>query len=190
MNGYHIALFIHLLFVLLASAAAAVALFASLRLRAAANSAEALLWLSAIRKVVPLFPVSVAGLLASGAYMSHQLGAWAAPWVDASLLGLGLIVALGSGVEGSRMRLLARELADSGLSPRSRRLLRDPVAWAAKMCTLTLVVAVVFIMTLKPATGGCAVALVAAIVAGVLGAAPICRSAPTDSPTNAPGAAI
>jgi len=188
MNLFQITLFVHLLFVLLASAAAAVALFASLRLRGAANPADAFLWLAAIRKVVPMFPVSVAGLLASGAYMAHQLDAWAAPWVDASLLGLGLIVALGSGVEGSRMRALARELAAAGLSPRARRLLRDPVAWTAKLCTLTLVVAVVFIMTLKPSAAGCAMALLAALAAGVLSAVPIWRTAPPESPASVSGA--
>lgn len=189
MNGYTIALFFHLLCVLLACAASAVAMFASLKLRAAADAAEASEWLSVVRRVVPSFPVAVLGLLATGGYMTHQLRAWTVPWVDAAMVGLGLIVMLGSGIEAARGRLLGRELSASGLSPRARSLLRDPVAWTAKMSTLTLVVAVVFVMTVKPHAAGCAAAIVVAVVAGMLGAIPMWRTSGLKSPTGIRGTA-
>ncbi len=182
MNGYTIALFLHLISVLLACAASAVAMFASLRLRAARDAAEALEWLSVVRRVVPSFPFAVLGLLATGGYMTHQLRGWTLPWVDAALLGLGLIVALGSGVEAARGRLLGRELAARGLSPLARRLQRDPVAWTAKMTTLTLVVAVVFVMTAKPHAIGSSLAIVAAVVSGALAAIPFWRTRVSDAP--------
>lgn len=184
MNPYTIALFFHLIFVLLACAAAAVAMFASLKLRAASDVAEAFEWLSVVRRVVPTFPVAVLGLLATGGYMTHQLRAWSVPWVDAALVGLGLIVMLGSGIEAARGRLLGRELAASGLSPRAQRLLRDPVAWTAKMTTLTLVVAVVFVMTVKPHAKGSTVALAVAVLSGALAAIPLWR-APAPSRASA-----
>lgn len=188
MNGYTIALFFHLLSVLLAIAASAVTTFASSRLRVVDDADEASQWVTVIGKVVPMFPVAVLGLLATGGYMTHQLRAWSVPWIDAALVGLALIVALGSGVEASRGRMLRRELDSSGLSPRARRLLRDPIAWSAKMITLTLVVAVVFVMTVKPHARGCAAAIVVAIAAGMLGAVPMWRTSELVS-RAAPGGA-
>ncbi len=174
-NGYSIALFLHLLSLLLACVAASLSMLAALRLRGADSVAEAMSWVTLVARVVPCFPVAVLGLLGSGIYMTHQRWTWAMPWIEAALVGLALIVALGSGVEGSRGRALRRELESSGMSSRARRLLRDPVAWSAKVTTLTLVVAVVFVMTAKPAFTGCVAALCVALVSGVLGAIPLWR---------------
>ncbi len=172
MSGYPIALFAHLLSLLLAVVGASLASYAALRLRAAATVDEATQWLVLSVKVVRVFPVASAGLLASGAYMSQSIAGWSEPWVVASLIGLGVIIVLGAGIEGSRVRALRRELRGTGMSGRARRLLRDPVAWSARLATLTLVVAVVFIMTDKPAAATCAAALLAAAILGVLAAVP------------------
>ena len=53
MNAYSLALFIHLLFVLVACAAASLTTFAALRLRQADNAPEATLWLSLTQRIVP-----------------------------------------------------------------------------------------------------------------------------------------
>jgi len=97
------------------------------------------------------------------------------PWIDAALVGLALIVALGNGVEATCVRALEREMASSGMSPRARRPARDPFFWTAKTTTLTLVVAVVFVMTAKPAGLESAIVLLAALVAGALVAVPLQR---------------
>jgi hypothetical protein len=176
-TGYQIALTVHLLSLLLATAAAALSTFGALRLRRADTLEEATPWLAFTGKVVSAFPIAVVGLLASGVYMTHQRWSWSVPWIDAALVGLGLIIALGSGIERGRAQALRRSLASSGMSPRTRYLLRDPIAWTAKMTTLTLVVAVVVVMTMKPAAGGCAAAIALALITGVLGAVPIWRAA-------------
>ena len=173
MTGYSFALFFHLVFVLVATAAAALTTFAALRLRRVTSAAEAAPWLALNGTVVPAFPVAVLGLLATGIYMTHARWTWSTPWIDAALFGLGLIVVLGSGIERSRGNALRRALASSEMSMRAQRLLRDPVSWTAKMTTLTLVVAIVFVMTVKPMAGKCVAAFVLAAVAGVLGAVPI-----------------
>jgi hypothetical protein len=122
----------------------------------------------------------VVGLLATGAYMTQTLGRWSAPWILASLAGLALIVLLGAGVEGGRGRALARELRGSGsdLSAKAQRLLRDPLAWSARLMTLALMIAVVFDMTTKPASVGAAASLPAALAVGALCAVPLWRSEP------------
>ncbi len=175
MTAYSLALFFHLLFVLAATATAALTTFAVVRLRRARTVGEAMERGTLVARIVPAFPAAVIGLLGTGAYMTQVRWSWSTPWIDAALAGLGLLVILGTGVEGSRGRALRRELESAGLSPRAQRLLRDPVAWTAKMMTLTLVVAVVFVMTVKPAGAVCITAIAVAVVAGALVAAPAWR---------------
>jgi len=77
---------------------------------------------------------------------------------------------------------LKRELQGSGLSDRARLLTRDPVAWSARLTTLTLTVAIMFVMTDKPAAAGCAAALVVAVIAGVLAAMPFWNASTVAGP--------
>ena len=183
MNAYDIALFVHLASLLLASSAATLAMHAALRLRHATSAEEAGRGLRFVGRVVRLFPVAILGLLATGAYMTHARWGWSLPWIQASAAGLGLIVVLGSGIEAGRSRVLGRELAANGLSPRARRLLRDPVSWSAKLMTQTMALAVVLVMTMKPGTTGAAGALAAALVVGLAAAVPFWR-APTAPPSS------
>ncbi|HTS88940.1 MAG TPA: hypothetical protein VMG41_10650 [Gemmatimonadales bacterium] len=108
--------------------------------------------------------------------MTHDRWSWTTPWIDASLTGLGLIAVLGNGVDRIRLAALGRELAASGFSARARRLLRDPAAWTAKTMILGLVVAVVFVMTVKPGTVGCVGAIGTSLIAGALSAVPLWRA--------------
>lgn len=172
MAGYDIALFLHLLSLLAAVAAATLATFGALRVRAVGTADEARQWVVFVSGVARVFPLAALGLFLTGAYMTQSLGGWLEPWADASLLGLVAIGALGGGIEGRRYRALRQELEAAGLSAAARRMIRDPVVWAAKGMTLTLLVAIVYIMTAKPAALGCVIALGIAVVAGILGAMP------------------
>jgi hypothetical protein len=138
-----------------------------MRLRRADDVRTALEWSGLVQRSVRVFPIAVVGLLATGVYMTSTRWACSVPWIDAALVGLTLIVFLGNAVEAPRGRALARELSAAGLTRRARRLMRDPVAWAAKMTTHTLVLAVVWVMTAKPGAEGSVVALAVALVGGV-----------------------
>jgi len=168
MNAYSIALFIHILSLLAATVAMSLATLAGVRLRRARTAPDATAWLALTGRVVRVFPLASLGLLASGVYMTQASWTWSTPWIDAALVGLGLIVALGNGIEGSRGRALARELESAGMSARARRMLRDPMAWSVKLTTLTLFLALLFVMTLKPAAIGCVVAVSTAVITGVV----------------------
>jgi hypothetical protein len=177
MNGYAVALFFHLLSVLLAAVAASLTTFAAVRVRGAGSPEEAAQWLVVSEKAVRAFPVAVFGLLITGTYMTHQRWAWSVPWIDAALVGLALLVVLGTGIQRSRAVALKHELVSSGMSLRARRLLRDPVAWTAKMVEITLVISVMFVMTVKPTAAECVASIAVAVVAGVLSAIPMWRAA-------------
>jgi len=173
MTGYSIAVFIHLLSLLLACIAASLTTYAALQLRAASSSAEAMRWLALSGRIVPGFPIATLGLFTTGAYMAETSSLWSAPWVLAALAGLAAIAVLGGGVEGSRVRTLKRELQNCGLSERARRLLCDPVAWTAKLMTLTLALGVTFVMTIKPSAEGASVTLILALATGLFAAVPL-----------------
>ena len=149
MTLYSLALGLHLLCVVAAAAASGMALQSALRLRAANDLTQIQNTMTEIGRTVRVFPPATLGLFATGGYMTHQRWTWSVPWIDAALVALGLITALGKGVEASRTQALRREIESSGMSPRARRLVRDPLAWSAKMTTLTLFVSVVFLMTMK-----------------------------------------
>ncbi len=76
MSAYSVALFIHLLSLLVATVAAALAGFAALRLRDSGSPREAAGWGMLIGRVVPMFPVATLGLVASGAYMTQKEWSW------------------------------------------------------------------------------------------------------------------
>lgn len=176
MDAYSVALFVHLLALLLATGAAAVALYAALQLRGATAPPDVARWGGVVKAVVPCFPATTLLLAGTGAYMTQAQWHWTTPWIDAGIAGLVLLVVCGSGVEASRGRALEREVRTAGMTPRATALLRDPVAWSAKLTTLTLMVAVVFLMVTKPAAVGSALALVVALLLGPLVAVPFWRS--------------
>ena len=170
MSAYSLALFLHLLSMLLATVATALAGFAAFRLRDSENPREAAGWGMLIGKVVRAFPVATIGLVATGAYMTQKEWSWSSGWIIAGLAGLALIVVCGAGIEGSRGRALKRELQTAGLSARAQQLMRDPLSWSAKVTTWTLTLAVVFVMSTKPSGAGAAAALAVAVGLGVAGA--------------------
>jgi hypothetical protein len=180
MHAYSLALYIHLLSLILAVATASLVTFASLQLRIAETPAEIGRWGSLIHKVVPAFPVSAIGLFATGAYMTQHLWSWSTPWIDSAIAGLVLIVVLGDGIDASRGRQLKQEVIANGLSGRARKLVRDPLGWSAKVTTLTLTLAVVYVMTLKPGAAGASAALVVAVLAGCAIAVPLWKPAPEE----------
>lgn len=176
MHAYQVVLFVHLLALLLAFGASVLAFFAGLQMRGATAAPDVARWGRVVKAVVPCFPIATLLLAGSGAYLTQTEWNWTTSWVDAGIAGLVLIVVCGSGIEGPRGRALEREVRAAGMSPRARALLRDPVAWSAKLTTLTLMVAIVFLMVTKPAALGSALALVVAVLLGPLVAVPFWRS--------------
>lgn len=170
MTGYHMALTIHLLALLLAAGAAATTHFAHALMRRARTLSEAGRWGLAVKSTAHLFPVAVLGLVGSGAYMVSDAWSWSAPWVIASLAGLAAIVLVGDVVNGRNGRAagqaIGRALAHGGDGPVTAevtRLLESRLALSASFAPTLLMVGVVYVMTNKPGAAGCSAALLAAV---------------------------
>jgi hypothetical protein len=175
LTTYSVVLYVHLLSLVLAMATASLVTYASLQIRAAETIPDIARWGAPIKRVVPAFPVAAIGLFGTGAYMTQHLWSWSTPWIYSAIAGLAIIVVLGDGIDATRGRALERELKTSGLTDRARRLQRDPLGWSAKVCTLTLTGAVMFVMTTKPGAAGSIASLVVAVLIGVAVAVPIWR---------------
>ena len=147
--------------------------FAAARLRDAETVAVARTWAGVIEKASRVFPIALAALLISGAYLVHRGWSWSTGWIDAGLAGVVLLFALGAGIVGARTRALTRELsaaADGPLGERAARIARQHPGAIASWTNTGLALGVVFVMTTKPALAGSIVALaVAATLGGLVG---------------------
>lgn len=106
MDGYRLVLFLHLSALLGAIGTAALLHFAEIQLRAAATVVAVRTWASLIEKGAKVFPAALLVLLATGAYLVERGWAWSSGWVDASLVGVGVLFVVGAGVVGGRSRAL------------------------------------------------------------------------------------
>ena len=139
-------------------------------MRSAETTAALRPWAQLLGRLGKVFPVALLILLASGAYLVHDAWSWSAGWVDASLVGVGLLFASGAGlmrVRGLALRRALMAAGDGPLPPEVRRLIvRHPAAFASWMNT-GLAVGIVFAMTAKPALAGSTAALVIGAAAGL-----------------------
>lgn len=168
MNGYGLVLFLHLSALLGAIGTAALLHFAEVRLRAADTVAAVRVWARLIEKGAKVFPLALLVLLASGAYLVDQRWTWSSGWVDASLVGVGVLFVVGAAVIGGRTRALRRELADAiddAVPARLAQIAREHIGGIVSWTNTGLALGIVFVMTTKPALTGSLAAL--AVAAGL-----------------------
>jgi len=167
---YQLALFLHIIGGFGLIAAITVEAVGLRGLRRAAHRNDAMVWLSISRGIVTrLAPASLGLILVTGLYMVAT--AWGPRgWILvalASLLLLGVIGALGTGLRMARIGP-AVSRAQGPLSDELRRTIRDPILLMSLRVRLAMVLAVVFLMTVKPSAGASLVAIVLAIGLGLL----------------------
>ena len=167
---YGVVLFAHVGALLAAISAGALSHLSEARMRSASTAAALRPWAKLLGRLGKVFPVALLVLLGSGAYLVHHAWSWSAGWVEASLVGVGLLFASGAGIVRARGLALRRALmaaSDGPLPPAVRRLIfRHPAVFASWMNT-GLAIGIVFAMTAKPALAGSATALVVGASAGL-----------------------
>jgi hypothetical protein len=171
MHGYRLVLFLHLCALLGAIGTSALVHFAEFQLRTAASVAAVGTWASLIEKGAKVFPVALLVLLGSGAYLVGGGWTWGSGWVDAGLVGVGVLFVVGAGVVGGRSRALRRELAntaDGAVTAPLARIAREHVGGVASWTNTGVALGIVFVMTTKPALAGSLVALAVAAGPGAL----------------------
>ena len=159
--------------------AAVVGLFAALviewvsvaRLRQSTSYEQAREWTGLWRLLVPVGAPSTLTVLASGIYLATTLGAWEIGWVRAAVPTLVVIAIAGAVIAPRRKRIRAAIEASSGPLPHEVLTeLRHPLLIASIRARATLLAALVFVMTARPALGGAVLIGSALALGAVVGA--------------------
>jgi hypothetical protein len=148
---YHLALFTHILGAFGLIAALTLEAMVLRGLRHAVQAEDARTWLFGARVFQRLAPASLGLILIPGLYMMAT--AWGPKgWILVALGGLAGLVAVGGLLTGVRMARIGPAVgrASGPLGPDLQRALRDPVLLTSIRIRVALVLAIVFLMSVKP----------------------------------------
>lgn len=176
---YDIALFVHILGVVLLVGAVTTNLLATLRAQRAATVAEIASLTSVTRKIDLVIGPAMLLILGPAIYMVARGGddgsiRWTSGWVDVALVVFLVMAVLGPTVESAhakRLLSLATSLPDGPVPPELDAVRRAPAATYVTLFGVSQIVAFLYLMTNKPALAGAITAcVVAALVSAVLAA--------------------
>ena len=175
MSGYSIALFLHLVGVLVLFANIGLEQTGLRQLRNAPSLAQVREWMLLLRRLRRFDGPAAIVILVSGGYMvGHGAGHHA--WVVAGIAGMVLMAVLGAGVGRPRFVAIGKALptTEGAVPPSLRERREDPVLRVTAATRAALGLAVVFDMVIKPEALG---ALSVFVIALVIGAATALRGA-------------
>ena len=182
MTVYTFVLFLHILSVAVVVGAMGIAHFVLHQLRTAEHFEPARLWLVTLRRLSVVFPVVSLALLATGAELARRSGRLTEGWVMAATVGLAVIVVLGATVNaawGKRVGASLAGVTGGPLPAATRDALARPHIYVSVRFTAGIVLSILFLMTVKPASPGiAALVLVAGALLGTASALPMLGAAP------------
>lgn len=175
---YNVALFLHLVGVALLVGAVTTTLVATLRAQTAGSVTE-LRSLTAVTKRIEVVMIpAMLLIIGPGLYMVSRHGGdgsipWSAGWVGAALVVAVLLAVVGSTVEARYAQRLRDAIASApGELPNDdlRKLQRAPLPLYMSFIGGSQIVALLFLMTIKPGLAGSIAACAVAAVASAIGA--------------------
>lgn len=187
MDTYHVVLYLHLLSLFVGIGAASILMVCTFHLRTAHTLADAIPWGSVASKLGRVFPISILGLFATGAYMTSDIWTWGTSWIWVSIVGLAVVTVQGPFVAERAGHKLGAALQENGPGPlgeHARQMTRQRGLWIPEYTNLALVLGIVWNMTQKPGTASAFATLVIAYAVGVAVALWLSR-APVDAPVSA-----
>jgi Zn-dependent protease with chaperone function len=132
-----------------------------------------------IRRLTPLFNISILLLLAAGLYLTFTAWGLQTGWILVALVSLVVIVPIAAATVQSRMRIvvqLAREAPDGPLSPEILARTHDPVLLTTPQTAVALLLGIVFLMTNKPSLPLAILVMALALVLGLTSGALVVRA--------------
>lgn len=169
MDSYRIALFLHVLTLVVAASSGAVTKLAVGRRVRARTIAEALEWHSVLVSASRAFPLCLASFTITGAYMVSRAGAhaWANGFVISGMVGVAFLLGSGTylGIKGKALTQVLENLAKDGADRPVPRLVPPPLVRLLPVLNGGVALGVMFDMVTKPASTSLALAVL------VLGAA-------------------
>ena len=185
MDRYHIALFIHIVALVVAASATAVTKLAAGRRARARTVAEVLDWHGVLTSASKLFPICLAAFVITGFYMLSitHVAIWSTGFVVAGLAGVTLLLVSGVflGTKGKALTQVLEEIAKRGADQPAPKLVPPPLITALPVINTGIALSVVFDMVTKPTSVPVALSIVA--VGIVLSAVAAIRGSPPATDT-------
>lgn len=174
---YDVALFGHLIGVVLLISAVVITVTGLLRAQRASTIGQLRMATGGVPVADRLIPPAMLLVLGFGLYLVSRHGddgtiAWDAGWVDVSFVIFAVMAVLGPAVEARRVKALwtaACSAADEVITPEVDRMRRDPVLTHVSLFGSCQLVALLFLMSNKPGLpGSLSTTVVAALVSVAL----------------------
>jgi hypothetical protein len=170
MNLYTIVLFLHISSAIGVCIGISVLLLGVALLRRAQRVEQVRSTLAFATTAFPIAGFSMLLLLAAGFYLA--LSAWSlrTSWIAVTLVSLVLMIALGAGLIGPRMRsivMATREAADGSLTSQLSARIHDPILFTVLLIQAIMLLGIVFLMTTKPELASSIIVMVVALVLGL-----------------------
>jgi hypothetical protein len=166
MDAYHIALFLHIVTLIVAACVTAVVKLAIGRRARARTIGEALDWHGVMLSAAKIFPICLALFVITGGYMLSltQVHVWSTGFVVAGLVGVVLLLVSGIylGTQGRALTNVLNGMAKGGLDQPVPRMVPPAPVVMLPVVNTGIALAVVFDMVTKPASVTTALAIVAA----------------------------
>jgi hypothetical protein len=170
---YQTALFLHILGAIAFFIAIAILYACALGVRRAQTVQQIKLWTGAAAPAIRLiFPIAGLVILVAGIYM--VVAAWGdrAQWAGVALIAFLLLMIASALLQGRRITLLGRQVADQPDSTPVTGALwaqaHDPITWVGVNTAAAFATGIVYLMTLKPDALGSVIALLIALVVGLV----------------------
>jgi hypothetical protein len=181
MDLYHIALFVHIVALIVAASATAITKLAVSRRARARTVGDALDWHNVLMSTSKAFPICLAVFVLTGSYMVSVSGAraWSAGYVVAGLFGVAMLLGSGTflGIKGRALTQVLETIAQAGMDRPAPKLVPPPLVVVLPMVNTGISLGVVFDMATKPAS--IPVALSVIVIGGALTAVLAMRGRPT-----------
>jgi hypothetical protein len=168
---YHVALFLHILGALLLAGAKAISYLALTRLRHADRVEGLRVWAAIGAGAARLMPPFALLILIPGVFMAWTAWGWATPWVDVSLATFLVMMFSGALLLNRRVFALRAAIAGTSDGPVPAALaarIASRGLWGLENTFTAVLLAVLFLMTVKPGLIGALAALGVALAAGAL----------------------
>lgn len=170
---YEIALFLHILGALGFFIAIAIVYASVLGVRRAQTVGTIKLWTSAAAPAIRLiFPIAGLVILVAGLYMVVTVWGERAQWAGVALIAFLLLMIASALLQGRRITMLGRQVADQpDNAPVTGALwtqAHDAVTWVSVNASAAFAIGIVYLMTLKPDALGSVIALLVALVVGLV----------------------
>ena len=165
MDAYHIALFLHIVTLIVAASATAVTKLAVGRRIKARSAREALEWHEVLISTSRLFPVCLAAFLLTGVYMVSAAGgrAWSSGFVVAGFAGVTLLLGSGTylGLKATALKTVLESIASKAPDAPAPRLAPPPFVAMLPLINTGVALGVVFDMVTKPSSSLVALTVIA-----------------------------